>query len=146
MVDMTKDGAIIVFNIYSGAMFATAFLDVFFYMCVWLKIQSTSKALSSATGSTTFRSQGGKMVSASDQKAYNKTANILTLFVLAYFAQWWPFMLYGVWSYFGPPPVMIVQLIVIFCTMGGVFNFFAYTFVRRSMRKASDTAANANKA
>ena len=44
-------------------------------------------------------------------------------------------MTYGVWSYFAPPPFIIVELIVTFCTAGGVMNFFAYTFVRKAANK-----------
>ena len=64
---------------------------------------------------------------------YAKTARVMTIFVVAYLAQWWPSILLSVWSYIAPPPIVIMLLIVIFANMGGVFNFLAYTFVRKRL-------------
>ena len=41
----------------------------------------------------------------------NKTARILVLFVLAYLGQWLSYVIYTVWSYFGEPHWIFVEVI-----------------------------------
>ncbi len=45
-----------------------------------------------------------------DAHTYRKTARILVLFVAAYLAQWWPSLVYVVWSFFGTPHVAITMV------------------------------------
>lgn len=42
---------------------------------------------------------------------HGKTARILILFVLAYLAQWFPYVMYTIWSYFGEPHWILVEVI-----------------------------------
>ena len=124
MIDMSKAESLIAYNMYAGFMFLTTFLDLVMYAEVWYKIKTTQKRLKN---SSTTQGGGGK-----DQGRYDKTAKILTLFVASYVVQWWPFMVYAIWAYVALPPMIMYFLTVLFCNMGGVCNFFAYTFVRRS--------------
>ena len=65
------------------------------------------------------------------KRTEGKTSLFMMAIVIAYFAQWWPFSIYQAWYIVEQPPIILVQCIVIFCNLGGVFNFFAYTFIRR---------------
>ena len=45
-----------------------------------------------------------------DSRKYRKTAKILVLFVIAYMAQWWPLVVYTVWSYIAVPHIGIIEV------------------------------------
>jgi len=130
---MLKAGGPILQYIYSAIAFLTAVVDAFFYFAVWIKISRTSRMFTStpSDSAATFKFQGGKKISVQDQTTYNKTAQTLTLFVVAFFAQWWPISVYSIWDFIATPPIILVELSAIFCNLGGVFNFIAYTLVRR---------------
>ena len=69
---------------------------------------------------------------------------ILTLFGIAYLAQWWPAIVSGIWAFVAPIPVPFLVTYVIFHNGGGVFNMLAYTYVRRWSGNASKKPAKAN--
>ena len=122
-------------------------LDGIFYLAIWWKIKRTSSLFKSSESSAQFR--GGQAVGGNDQSKYANTAKMLILFVVAYFAQWWPLVLLSAWSYVAPPPDVLMVLVVIFVNAGGVYNCLAYTVIRRRLRAASsghkdDTASAAS--
>ena len=63
---------------------------------------------------------------------------------IAYFGQYWASMIYAAWSLFGQPHIAVIMLVVVFHNMGGVFNFLAYTFIRRRYQagRGNDTSEN----
>ena len=71
-------------------------------------------------------------------KKYGKTAKVMMLFVAAYIGQWWAYVVHSIWSFFGESHVTIFWGAVFFSNMGGVFNFLAYTFIRKRYQKVSD--------
>ena len=93
------------------------------YTGVWVQISRVNKLLKASRGQDDpKRHVSGRL----------RTAKILVCFVVAYFAQWWALVLYGIWSFIKPPPPeATLLLVVLFSNLGGVFNFFAYTFIRR---------------
>ncbi len=142
-VDVRKPAAGIV---YTCLMVLTAFLSIALYICVWLKIRSTTLSLKKAAHPgehDMYCSQNGKMVDLQDQKnLYHRTAKIVTLFCLAYIIQVWPFIVFCIWILNGSPDIILVEMAVLFCNAGGVFNFLAYTFFRRMYAKSSTTTAD----
>ena len=63
--------------------------------------------------------------------ARNALQKTMTLFVFSYMVQWSPYMTYTVWSYFSLPPPELLIITVIILNMGGVYNSFAYTIMRK---------------
>ena len=121
-VDIRKDAAMIVHDVNGVVMIIVASLSGLLYLGVWAQISRTKKQLESARGPDDNQCQ---------LPGYQRTAKILVCFVVAYLAQWWPMVVYPIWSYYETPHIAMIVLIVLFCNQGGVFNFFAYTFIRR---------------
>ncbi len=141
-LDLSKPNSDIAYNIYTYVMVILGILDIIFYIVTWITISHTARSLSKATsGDETFKMECGKMVNIKEQR-HTKTAKLLTFFVLAYFLQWWPFFLYSFWAYVEIPPIMMIELNVIFTNLGGLFNFVAYTFVRRQYRSQGKAYRN----
>ena len=44
-----------------------------------------------------------------ERKKYQKTAQVLTLFILSYIAQWWAWIVFCLWSFFGEASAIIVR-------------------------------------
>ena len=44
-----------------------------------------------------------------DRKKYQKTAQVLTLFIVSYIAQWWAWIAFCMWSFFGAPTGLMVS-------------------------------------
>ena len=58
---------------------------------------------------------------------YSKTARILSLFVIAYLAQWWPVVLYTIWGYEAQPHIILVVVSILYKTPtanNSVFSHF----------------------
>ena len=64
------------------------------------------------------------------RKKLHKTAKIMTLFVAMYGLQWGFYLIYSLWHIIGTPHISIVFTNTIFVNLGGVFNYFAYTYMR----------------
>ena len=43
-----------------------------------------------------------------ERKKYQKTAQVLTLFIVSYIAQWLAWIVYCIWSFVTVPPVVMV--------------------------------------
>lgn len=69
--------------------------------------------------------------------SYKNTAKILTLFVLAYVAQWWPTVAVPIWHLFGQIPLSYYPVMVFCLNCGGLFNLCAYTVARRKYAQTS---------
>ena len=44
-----------------------------------------------------------------DRKKYQRTAQVLTLFILSYIAQWWAWIIFCAWSFFGTATGLMVS-------------------------------------
>ena len=81
-----------------------------------------------------MKTSGPKDLTQMDQarrNKYNKSAHIMMIFVVAYLLQWWPWVLLVIRSQFGRPEWWIMITKSILVNLGGVFNGFAYTWMRR---------------
>ena len=72
---------------------------------------------------------------------YNRSAKVMLLFVLAFLAQWVCVMAFYIWALLAMPPLAMVVLVVIFANLGGVFNFIAYTWLKRKFVNVVGTAS-----
>jgi len=113
-------------NLVAAVMILTFIFNAACYFGVWMKIRRQG---------TRTKAQPPK---------YGRTAKVMMSFVAAYLAQWWTYVAYATWGIFREPHVSIIWGAVFFSNMGGVFNFLAYTFIRRKYQqrrtKTTDTS------
>ena len=96
------------------------------YGAVWWKIRATAQLMKVIT------KENGAFYH--KKRSNNRSARIMSCFVLAFLSQWFAYIVYSVWSYLQTPPVWLLGINVCLCNMGGLFNFLAYTYVRRQHR------------
>ena len=91
------------------------------YMFIWCKIRSVAKKIKvDKTGKA-----------AESAAKYHKSARVMMIFVVSYALQYWAITIYYSMEFLGVSHISIVFLTVTFTNQGGLFNFFAYTYVRR---------------
>ena len=83
-------------------------------------------------------------------RASHRAACAMSLFVAAFFVQWWAMALYGVWVMAGEVPQPVFHFVTTFSNIGGGLNLVVYILIRRrklskgetvSMEKKSDSDA-----
>ena len=113
-------------NVVAGVMILTFVFNLSCYGAVYFKIRQVAKKMAGSSKG------GGK---------YHKTAKVMMLFVAVYIGQWWAYIIYSLVGLFtapDPPHVAIMWASVFFSNMGGVFNFIAYSFVRKKQSSVSE--------
>jgi len=71
---------------------------------------------------------------ATNKAKYNKSAKIMSMFVVAYFIQYFGFVIQGVWYTITPAvPFMVTLSVAFFGNLGGLWNLLAYTVIRRKL-------------
>ena len=63
---------------------------------------------------------------------------VLMLFVAVYIIQYWAIVVYALCDVFGTPNYGLAICCVLFGNMGGLFNFVAYTLVRKRQQSVDD--------
>ncbi len=122
--DMRKPSGPILTNLMGVITFVCFIVNVLSYVGIWWKLHTVSKS---------SRTSGAK---------YQRTARIMVLFIVVFFAQWWGFSLYVAWQQVTPcPPLEVLMLMLWFTNFGGVFNAVAFTFVRRRYKAVGQTEA-----
>ncbi|XP_062595482.1 uncharacterized protein LOC134256833 [Saccostrea cucullata] len=61
-----------------------------------------------------------------------RAAKNMSLFVAAYFIQWWALPLHGVWQLVDNTPFEVLELLAIFTNMGGVLNGGVFLIIKKS--------------
>ena len=116
---MRKTGGQIGGTLISICTLMVFMIDTVCYACVFFKLRRAAATAQASTGG----SRGSTK--------YHRSARVMVVFVGAYFIQNWPAMIYYIWAYLQSPPMVLIVVLVIFVNMGGLFNAFAYTFVRK---------------
>ncbi|XP_052792945.1 uncharacterized protein LOC128226882 [Mya arenaria] len=63
-----------------------------------------------------------------------RAAQSMSLFVAAFFIQWWAMALYGTWNIFTDDvPQPLFHLVTIFVNLGGILNLCVYLIIRRRL-------------
>ena len=133
MANKSEPLGVVIDIVYTSAMIATFGVCTFCYGGVLWKIRKTSQMIGKMSETDATGGQSRK------QKKNNKAAQTMCFFVLAYLLQWVLYITYTFYQFLTPPPNAYLMIVVLFCNMGGVFNFFAYSFSRRQ-----NTAKNRN--
>ena len=71
-----------------------------------------------------------KSLSGYRMRRLNRTAKIMSIFVGMFALQWIWYLIYCIWEMVSTPHISIIFLTVIFTNLGGIFNYYAYTYLR----------------
>ena len=130
LVDMRQRIGPIMNNVYACCQITIVLVNFTCYILVWGKLRKVP-VIAGLSGNAKIK-----------RNKYQRTWKVMMLFVIAYFGQFWPFILYAGWSMFGTPSPVVVIFVVIFCNMGGVFNFLSYTLIRKRCQNVDNHETN----
>ncbi|XP_021344365.1 uncharacterized protein LOC110444301, partial [Mizuhopecten yessoensis] len=91
------------------------------YVLTWYMIHTEGKRLKDVIGRQ-----------ASTVRASHKIARTMSLFVTAFFVQWWAMALYGIWQLAtADVPQTLFHLVTTFSNIGGILNGIIFVIIRR---------------
>ena len=128
---MRNDLGKIMNNVKAAIMLTVFFGSGLSYFIIWMKMRASGPAPSTE-------------VDMERKRKYHRSARVMLLFVVAYILQWWTWVVNAIWAKVGEPEAWIVVLVVFFCNMGGVFNGFVYTVMRRKYLKSGSAKVLTN--
>lgn len=96
-------------------------INIITYSLTWYKIRMESKVLRETLGRK-----------AATVIASHQIAKTMSLFVTAFFIQWWAMAFYGIWQLItNNIPQIIFQFVTTFSNVGGILNGVVYIIIRR---------------
>lgn len=97
-------------------------MNIVLYILTWIRIHNETKRLHLGDSS--------QLMSANFTAARN-----MSLFVVAFFIQWWAMSIFGVWAYVAPDnvPQFLFHLVTTFSNIGGILNLVVYLIIRRRL-------------
>ena len=90
------------------------------YVLTWKKIREETNQIRDTLGTKP-----------ATMRASHRAAKAMSLFVAAFFVQWWAMALYGIWGLAGDVPQVIFHLVTTFSNLGGILNLGVYIIIRR---------------
>lgn len=115
-------------------------INIVLYILTWQRIHVESKRLKDVLGKK-----------ARAARASHRAARTMSLFVTAFFVQWWAMALYGVWQLVDENlvPQALFQFVTTFSNVGGILNGIVYIIIRRRKlmgpsEKSTDSTLNSN--
>ena len=96
-------------------------INIVLYILIWTKIHSESTRIR--------KNLGTKPAS---MRASHQAAKAMSLFVAAFFIQWWALCIFGVWALLAPVPTEWFYLLITFDNSGGMLNLAVYIIIRRN--------------
>lgn len=121
VIDLRQPYGVFVHNFYGVSMVTVFTMNGICYGAVTLHIHKIRR-MSAKIGSKAH---------------YNRTTAMLAAIVAAYLFQWFPSVIDSIWILLGTPPPYIYVLQVVVVNLGGVYNAFAYTVIRRILLQPS---------
>ncbi|XP_048735729.1 uncharacterized protein LOC125651190 [Ostrea edulis] len=95
-------------------------INVVLYILTWWKIYTESKQIKTMLGSE-----------AQTLRASHSAAKLMSLFVTAFFIQWWALGIISVWQNFAVVPQEFFTVVVMFTNLGGVLNGAVYIIIKK---------------
>ena len=124
------DGSKAMSSIINGISFVSAdvclLINICCYVLIWCKLRKRNNAVGPIPGvppATAHQS--------TKTEKYRNSIKVMSIFILAFIIQWQPYCIMTTVGMIGYHPPMLVFLNVIFGNLGGMINFFAYTYVRK---------------
>ena len=90
------------------------------YLLTWLRINSEVRKIKCNMGQDP-----------PSRKAARRAAKFMSLFVAAFFIQWWSTGLYGAWELFEKAPDVLLHTCTIFPNIGGALNLGVYVMINK---------------
>ncbi|XP_061173516.1 uncharacterized protein LOC133182678 [Saccostrea echinata] len=95
-------------------------VNVVLYILTWWKIHVESKQIKTVLGKE-----------AQTLRASHRAAKLMSLFVAAFFIQWWALAIISVWHNFAVVPQEFFTVVVVFTNLGGVLNGAVYIIIKK---------------
>ncbi|VDI54587.1 uncharacterized protein LOC143066614 [Mytilus galloprovincialis] len=99
---------------------AVLFLNSVFYGLTYFRIHQEGKRLKDTVGEN-----------AASVKGAHKAAKTMSLFVTAFFIQWWAMAIYGAWQLVEDVPQLLFQAVTTFSNLGGVLNGIVFIIIKK---------------
>eukprot|EP00105_Crassostrea_gigas_P020752 XP_011439620.1 PREDICTED: uncharacterized protein LOC105336843 [Crassostrea gigas] len=94
--------------------------NVVLYVLTWWKIHTESKRIK-----TIHENEAQTLL------ASHKASKLMSLFVTAFFVQWWALGIVSVWHNFAVVPQQFITVLVMFTNLGGVLRGVVYIIIKR---------------
>ncbi|XP_057309262.1 uncharacterized protein LOC130647427 [Hydractinia symbiolongicarpus] len=113
-------------GVYANLLYTTVpliiilLMNIILYVLTWYRIRKEEPRFKDLSG------QNSNAVRSSHRAAKN-----MSLFVAAFFMQWWATVVYGVWQIFTDVPQELIQCVTTFSNIGGILNGIVYVIIRR---------------
>ncbi|XP_062614328.1 uncharacterized protein LOC134276060 [Saccostrea cucullata] len=117
-------GGVTIFFYTTAPLLAVLITNIILYGLTWKRIRSESRRLQNTLGQEVATTRSAI-----------KAGKTMLLFVTAFFIQWWPLSLYGIWQLIAPVPLAVFQFVITFSNVGGVLNGIVYIIIRRRRTK-----------
>ena len=104
-------------------------INVVLYLLTWIRIHRDTMRIRETLGTK-----------AASIQASHRAAKCMSLFVAAFFIQWWVVAVYGVWALFGTIPQVFFIILIFFSNIGGILNLGVYVIIRRKSLTQSEKA------
>lgn len=102
-------------------------VNVILYILSWYRIYKETRELKDSLGK-----------SSRALKASHKAAKTMSLFVMAFFVQWWAMALYGIWQLIGDVPFLLFNFVTTFSNVGGILNGIVFVIIMRRKREKEE--------
>ena len=106
-------------------------MNIILYFLTWKRIRDETRRIR--------YTQGSKPAS---MRASHRAAKAMSLFVAAFFIQWWAMALFGIWALAGPVPQVIFHLVTTFSNLGGILNLGVFIIIRRRNLTRGETISS----
>ena len=110
-------------------------MNIILYIMTWLKIKKESDQVKRSLGTMSAR-----------MRATHRAAKAMSLFVLAFFIQWWAMALFGAWQLATTKevPQAIHHLVTTFSNIGGCLNLAVFFIIHRKRLSMGERDATEN--
>lgn len=149
LTDNRNPDAMILLKVLGLIQVVIAVIDIVLYSSVWATITGTQKNLKKfdkKAPKTKTQTQNGVAQKSSHEEQqtnkYRRTVKVLTLFVVAFLAQWWPTIITGIWTLFGDVNPKFYIGCVLMVNAGGVFNLIVFFVIQKTYNNKSKANVN----
>ena len=104
-------------------------INVILYILSWFRIYKEAQELKDSLG------KASRAIRAS-----HKAAKTMSLFVTAFFVQWWAMALYGIWQLVADVPQLLFNFVTTFSNVGGILNGIVFIIIMRRKREKGETS------
>jgi len=111
-------------------------INVILYFLTWQRIKKEEPKFKGIDGREAKR-----------VRASHRAARTMSLFVTAFFIQWWAMSVYGIVQVSSQieVPIELFQFVTTFSNVGGILNGIVYVIIRRSQEKHSEASIELSK-